>query len=297
MNCEQAKKIDIVDFLARLGFYPAKKPTRPNQCWYCSPFRSERTASFVVDRARNKWWDFGTGEGGSIIDLCIKLLPHATTSEVLSFLASMDGAPLIKVEPQQVDRNKVSPIRIVKVVPIQSVSLLNYLSSRNIPADLARQYMQEVTFELNGKSYYALGAKNNSGGYELRNSMFKGSTSPKDILQLGGTGKELAVFEGMFDFLSFAAHRRVLGESLPDVIVMNSTSFFDKCIPIMEGYCHVKLYLDNDSTGRACTNRLCKGQLNNGIYTDQSGMYKFCKDYNNWWKRFNPGKKKLLSKR
>ncbi|KAA6304830.1 DNA primase [termite gut metagenome] len=40
---------------------------------YCSPFRKENHPSFKVDYYLNLWRDFGSGEGGSIIDLVMKM--------------------------------------------------------------------------------------------------------------------------------------------------------------------------------------------------------------------------------
>ena len=36
-------------------------------------------------------------------------------------------------------------------------------------------------FRIAQRTYKAIGFRNNSGGYELRNSWFKGSSSPKDV--------------------------------------------------------------------------------------------------------------------
>gem|GEM_PF-4687033 len=41
--------------------------------WFHSPTRREKTPSFKVDLNKNLWYDFGIGEGGTLIDLVIKL--------------------------------------------------------------------------------------------------------------------------------------------------------------------------------------------------------------------------------
>ncbi|SEB07072.1 Toprim-like [Chitinophaga terrae (ex Kim and Jung 2007)] len=298
MNCEQARRIDIVDFLARLGYNPVKGPTGRNEYWYYSPLRDERTPSFKVNRTTNEWRDFGgDGGGGSVVDLCCKMLNGATVSDTLDYLSRMEGAPLIKVPQQRRQPTKKSDIKIISVRQIKSPPLLRYLSTRNISSDVAARFLQEVTFTLNGKTFYSLGWINNAGGYELRNAFFKGSTAPKDALFICGSSKRLAVFEGMFDFLSYATHMQILGRQLPDILILNSTSFLEKSILLMERYDHVDLYLDDDQAGRKCTRRLCEGKADNGIYFDRSEIYRYRKDYNNWWARFNPGKGKLLAKK
>lgn len=57
LNCEQAKHIDLVDYLATLGHHPEK--IRNNDYWYLSPLREEKTASFKVNRKLNVWYDHG----------------------------------------------------------------------------------------------------------------------------------------------------------------------------------------------------------------------------------------------
>ena len=67
MNSKQAKELPLPDFLAQLGYQPAN--VRGPDIWYRSPFRpDERTPSFKIDRNKNVWFDFGLGQGGTIID-------------------------------------------------------------------------------------------------------------------------------------------------------------------------------------------------------------------------------------
>ncbi len=40
MNCTQAKLIDLVDFIKKIGFTPHN--TKGNQVWFLSLFRSEK---------------------------------------------------------------------------------------------------------------------------------------------------------------------------------------------------------------------------------------------------------------
>ena len=71
MKTDELKQISIRDFLARSGITPVRE--NPFGGMYLSPLRDERTASFHVSYARNLWYDHGTGEGGSVIDLVMKL--------------------------------------------------------------------------------------------------------------------------------------------------------------------------------------------------------------------------------
>ncbi len=69
MNCEEARKIDLVYYLESLGFSP--KQIRNNDYWYLSPLREEKEPSFKVNRKLNLWYDHGLGKGGSLIDFGI----------------------------------------------------------------------------------------------------------------------------------------------------------------------------------------------------------------------------------
>ena len=71
MNIQEAKKIRLVDFLGGLGHHPVIQ--RGNSVWYKSPFRMEKEASFKIDLRKELWYDFGLGEGGSIIDLVMRM--------------------------------------------------------------------------------------------------------------------------------------------------------------------------------------------------------------------------------
>lgn len=61
MNCDKAKQIDIVSYLAYLGFYP--KIVRRNDFYYLSPLRNEKVPSFHVNRKKNVWFDHGSDKG------------------------------------------------------------------------------------------------------------------------------------------------------------------------------------------------------------------------------------------
>ena len=56
MNIEQAKKLDLKDFLEELGYKPVR--VKHNSAWYLSPFRDENIASFKVNMKRNEWFDY-----------------------------------------------------------------------------------------------------------------------------------------------------------------------------------------------------------------------------------------------
>ena len=64
------KNIGIRQFLARRGIQP--KYECNGYGMYLSPLREERTPSFKVDYVRNLWYDFGLGEGGTLLTLVMR---------------------------------------------------------------------------------------------------------------------------------------------------------------------------------------------------------------------------------
>ena len=68
------KHLSIRTYLAEQGLHPTKD--NPRYGLYLSPLREEHTPSFKVDYVRNLWYDFGLGEGGSIIDLVSGAISH-----------------------------------------------------------------------------------------------------------------------------------------------------------------------------------------------------------------------------
>ena len=80
VSCAQAKELDLVDYLASVGYEPTQ--IRNHDDWYLSPLRDEKTPSFKVNRNMNRWYDFGEGKGGNIIDFGI-LYHNCNVKELL----------------------------------------------------------------------------------------------------------------------------------------------------------------------------------------------------------------------
>ncbi|MFQ8805439.1 MAG: hypothetical protein ACLR8Y_10395 [Alistipes indistinctus] len=103
-------------------------------------------------------------------------------------------------------------IEIQRVRPLSDPRLLYYLKSRSILPEIASRYCREVYYKTRGERvYFAVGFRNDGGGWELRNSRFKISTSPKTISTLSCGSDTVAVFEGFMDYLSYMSmHRNVV---------------------------------------------------------------------------------------
>lgn len=288
-SCAAANRVDLVDYLEKLGFRPQK--IRGADYWYLSPLREEKTPSFKVNRRKNVWYDHGIGKGGTIIDFGTTFY-RCSISEFLSKLENDKGFivsfhPLSYQPAGEKKNTSTDPGKII-VLSSRAIThpiLRNYLNDRRIPLAIANQFCHEVDFKLYGKKHLAIGFKNNSGGYELRNNYFKGSSTPKQPRLIhGNSEKELAVFEGFFSFLSFQTLQQAnqksgiqLSKFHTASLVLNSLSFFERSREQMEQFGKIHLFLDRDLMGRQCTKQALTWSKK---YLDQSHHYKKFKDLN-----------------
>jgi len=308
MNCEDANQVDLVDYLQSLGYQPIK--IRNNDHWYLSPLRNEKHASFKVSRSKNLWYDHGTGEGGTLIDFVMKY-HNCDVGRALQIVFSFHPQNNFQVIPNDpplpAHKHFVSQVKTgatetaIKVIaakkPVLDHRLCRYLIDRRINKEVSDEYCFEVVFTNAGekKNYTALGFKNNAGGYELRNEYFKGSSSPKDITYLDNIGNELTVFEGFFDFMSYQTlnlnqqNTGTTDEQPMNFLILNSLSFFEKSLPLIERHDKVHLYLDDDTAGRKFTT-MALGRSSR--FQDESKLYEGYKDLNDWMMNFGKLQKK-----
>ena len=191
------KNISIRQFLSQRGIQP--KYERNGYGMYLSPLQEERTPSFKVDYVQNLWYDFGLGEGGTLLTLVMRL-ERCDSREAIRRLqngekrdagsASLSpgvgerptaGGPLPVLRPAA-----VPALRILSDAPLRHPALVGYLASRGIAQRIAAGYCREVRYEVNGRAFFAVGFRNDAGGWELRSERFKGGSSPKYITTLKG---------------------------------------------------------------------------------------------------------------
>lgn len=67
----EANKISIKAYLANRGIHPIKDHGYYGM--YRSPFRDDTNASLKVDYNKNLWIDFGSNDGGTMIDLVMRI--------------------------------------------------------------------------------------------------------------------------------------------------------------------------------------------------------------------------------
>ncbi|TXK45373.1 DNA primase [Pontibacter qinzhouensis] len=305
MNIQQINSgLAITDFLASQGFRPAY--TRGADWWYISPIRpAERTPSFKVSTRLNRWYDHGAGEGGKLFDLALRLCGNGEVKETIRLLSEefffSQANPAIRKEPvpppdvpgtwkhslrkDAVQKETVTPpgtssgIRILETQPLRRGSgLAAYLRGRGIRHGTAKDYCREVRFALGEKEHRAVGFANCSGGYELRNAWFKGSSSPKDITFLDKGGKSVCLLEGFLDFLSLLELKHRLQPS-SNFIILNSVALAARSLELLEKHREVYLFLDRDEAGRRLTERLLQYHTK---AIDASSFYQSHQDVNDY---------------
>lgn len=295
MNCAEANQKDMVDYLQSLGYQPKKVSN--NDYWYLSPFRTEKDASFKINRSKNIWYDHGIGKGGRLVDFGT-LYFNCSVADLLSRLSPFQNKSSLYFH-QQNSHNNFSQVSIVKAGekkeqtddakiivlearPMAEKKLLDYLQKRNIPTKIAERCCREVDFLLYGKKRTVIGFQNNAGGYELRGPHFKGSSSPKDTSFFDNGKENLTVFEGFFNYLSYQTIHQRQTTQLTNFLVLNSLSFFKKEKERMENHQQINLYLDNDAAGIKYTQQALEWSEK---FIDQSQLYKQYKDLNEYLKQ------------
>ena len=154
MNIEHIKSLSLKDYLANKGHYPVKEYTTYGM--YRSPFREESSPSFKVDYRASLWYDFGSGEGGSIIDLVMKL-HGCTLSQAIGLLEDrVEISPLTQNDfDRQVER--CEEMKIIEAVSLHHPNLLRYLQDRKIDCSVAKQYCREVHYQVKGRTCREIG--------------------------------------------------------------------------------------------------------------------------------------------
>lgn len=281
IDIKQITAISIKKYLERIGISPIKN--RGYYGMYYSPFRADKSPSLKVDYNKNLWVDFGSNEGGSIIDLVMKL-ERCTVKEAIDKLA--DGRYLndsyFSFHCNEVIQE--NNIEIIKIKSIQHWALKDYLKSRCIKEDVFQHYCKEIHYKVkNNKQYFAVGFENESGGYELRSKYFKGCIGKKDISFIKSDSTTLCVFEGFMDFLSslsYDSYQENSDTRNVDTIILNTITNAKKIHPLLHSYSTIALFLDNDTAGQKCTSEI-KQQATKEII-DGRYIYKDYKDLNEY---------------
>lgn len=217
-------------------------------------FLEQRTGSIAVDDRSNVWYDHAAGHGGDIFR-AVQVFENKTFVESVERLpGAIPVTKIIQRRPLE-ERQK---ILVEKVSEISHDALINYIRGRGIELEDIMPFAKEVHWRNKGKRYFAIGFPNESCGWVLRSSIFKGNILGGGIsIQVLGTPGGIKIFEGWFDFLSYL---KLSGDTDFKAIILNSTANLSLrlMLEILKEGQKVKLYLDNDATGEAYTSEFIK---------------------------------------
>jgi DNA primase len=252
-----------------------------------SPFREEKTPSFKINPLKNTWYDFGIGEGGTIIDL-IAMLENVSIKEAVNRLRKLaKDTTAEKITPYNTLTKAISHeqerkgVNILTITKLQNNALISYLTERKINIEIAKYYIRELHYQINNKRYFGIAFKNDSDGYEIRNKYFKGAIGKKNITTIAGEKrKEVIIFEGFIDFLSYLTLKAHIPKK--DFIVLNSVGLIKK-IPHLHNYKTISLALDNDDAGTKATKYIQE-------------LYPYAQDVRRYYKNYKDLNEFLISR-
>ena len=302
-DLQYIKAIPIADYLHACGIKPAKRYN--GYALYHAPYREDPNASLKVDFRQNLWHDYGTSQGGSIIDLVMKMR-GCSAYEAIAHLAEGKATTLApssfhreahigQRRDEQRPNNTRCILSINEALPLHLQSYLREV--RKIDLAVASPYLHHVRYEVGGREYSAIGFPNRAGGYELRDDkIFKGTIAPKDISVIAGQANNapLYIFEGVMDFLSLLTMKGK--EAISPSIVLNSVSNIHRAVAYLheKGIDSVRAFFDNDPAGRQALQAI----QSTGIKVeDMSRHYSRYKDLNEYHIAQRTGQKQVIPPR
>lgn len=286
-NLQNIKNIPIANYLHACGIQPVKK--YGSYVLYNAPYREDHNASMKVDFARNLWYDFGLGKGGSIIDLVMRMR-GCSAYEAMAHLAKGKATTLALSSfhreahiglrrDEQRPSNTRHILSISEALPLHLQSYLREI--RKINLAVASPYLRHIRYEVGGREYSAIGFSNRAGGYELRDGKtFKGTIAPKDISVISGEANNapLCIFEGFMDFLSYLTMK---GKEIAPCLVLNSVSNIHRAVAYLREHriTYVRAFLDNDEAGRKALQVLQSARMSVEDMSRHYGGYKDLNEY------------------
>lgn len=267
--------IGIREYLLRRGLQPHRETATHGM--FLSPLREEHTPSFSVRYDKGLWYDFGLGEGGTLVQLVMRL-EGCGLAEAIRRLrkGAADEVPYLPLPTASARED--SPLRILSVGEIRHPALIGYLRERGIDPAVAGALCREVHYAVGERRFFAIGFRNDAGGWELRSPQFKGSSAPKSITTFDRHGDTALLFEGFFDLLS---HLTLQHESEPtaDTAVLNSVVNLPRALPFLARHTTIHAFLDNDEAGHLTLERL-RSALPGATVIDRAESYRAHKDLN-----------------
>lgn len=237
---------------------------------------------FSVDE--KGYYDFKAGKGGQIFKAVMEL-EKKTWKEAVEFLKDFSNTTISQsVKNQKAENKRLTPTqhytekapstKITQVSVPNNDKLLEYFAGCGISKEILQQYTQQVHYRNNsdGKNYFGIGLRNQSGGYDVRNPYVKAKVGASDISIITGIRNETVVFEGMTDMFSYLQMAKDNGKPNDrTLVVLNSITNTGTFIEQFQNYTgKIHLFLDGDKAGNDATQNILNN-LKNSI--DQRGAY------------------------
>lgn len=267
MKIEIAKTLPLPKILGKIGLKPIRKCTK--ECFYFSPFHDSKVATLVINVPANTWYDTTLDEGGDPLAFVCRYLKEmhvsAEQQDALRWMDNMFGNhDVIKPVPVKNWTEENKKYSVEGIWPLTYPALTRYVVSRGIPLDIADKHLKQVTVYNRAakKDFMAVGSRNEDKGYELRSSLFKGSTNPCAITFIRGIAAKpdgFHVFHSIYDYLSLLTQRR--GKPfVHDTIILNSLVCMKDASAYIKryGYTRAYLWMDNTRQGKMAATSFVK---------------------------------------
>ncbi len=249
----------------------------PSQIMALAVWRDERTPSVSIRQVDGIWlWkDFGSGKGGTWIDLYMEALGWDLAESIrylkekfLGIYDDLEKKALVRKWKSAGKRKKESSYDVLKsnVRQVKYGKLLEYLKERGIRK--IPPWLKEVSFEVvrkdtgEVKKFWGVGVQTETGSWVIRNPKMKINlrTDPEQehsfsLIKRGRENGKLVVVEGLFDALTVEQLNR---NSDYDVLILNSVVMVDRALEkgVFENYDRIVLGLDNDDAGKEAKEKL-----------------------------------------
>ncbi|AJW63034.1 DNA primase [Elizabethkingia miricola] len=245
-------------------------------------FRTENNKYSVNNTG---FYDFKTGEGGGIIK-AVMTTQGKTWKEALEFLQDFSGAQNHFAERKKhisQSSDEKGSAEISNIITPNNDKLISYFKERGISKEILQENTRQIHFSIGEKKYFGIGIENLSGGHEIRNPLTKTKIGKNDISVIkGNKEKEIIVFEGMTDALSFLQLQKESNRNNNrTLIILNSITNADKFTSRYENLKgKIFLCLDGDKAGNYTTEKILNDLKDQNI-KDIRPFYNISENANN----------------
>lgn len=303
------KNVSLPQILADFGIRPkSERSLNHTYYMYLATYRGEHNPSISVFRKKDgmQWLyrDHTTGEVGTNLDLLVRFGCFRDWREAASYIAEKylginigrastnhPKSPII--QPLQINQpTSQGLIHRIKTI-VRSPAEQYIVSVRRIPIEVAALYVSYAYYSYppSERTLSGIAWPTCRGGWSIRWPIDLGKGKGKGFVGPGGISffprmhgshsTDCAVFEGIFDFLTFV---RLHGHKC-DSIVLNSVDNIQESLGKLNSYRELYGYLDNDTPGRKCWDTIVSHYGTRAI--DASPEFSGYKDYNDFLKAQN----------